>query len=117
MVNTQLIPYVVFTRYLPVYLPGYLPVLPPNLVFTWVFTQVNTQVNTRSVFTCRFLRNTQVNTRSVFTCRFLRSPYYQICEITQFFEKFRTKMGNNPVCKKVKYLQFKSKYLGIYLFT
>ena len=97
MVNTQLIPYVVFTRYLPVYLPGYLPVLPPNLVFTWVFTQVNT--------------------RSVFTCRFLRSPYYQICEITQFFEKFRTKMGNNPVCKKVKYLQFKSKYLGIYLFT
>jgi len=38
--------------------------------------------------------NTRVNTRSV-------SPYSQICEISKNFEKIRTKMGNNPVGKKV----------------
>ena len=93
MVNTQQIPYLVFTRYLPVYLPGYLPVLPPNLVFTWVFTWANTQVNTRSVFTCRFLRY----------------PYYQICEITQFFKKIRTKMVIILFVKR--YNTFKSKHV------
>jgi len=68
-------------------------ILPSNLVFTWVFTQENTEVNIRC----------------------LHCPYSQICEISRNFEKIRTKMGNNPVGKKVNTLIHK--YLGIYLVT
>ena len=78
---------------------GSLPVLLLNSVFTWEFTQVNTQINTWSVFAWMFLR----------------SPNSQICEISRNFEKIRTKMGNNPVGKKVN--TPKGKYLGKYLFT
>ena len=60
--------------------------------------------------------NTRVNTRSV-------SPYSQICDISQNFEKIRTKMGNNPVGKKVNtpkvntwVITFLRKYPGCYTF-
>jgi len=64
-------------------LPG-LPVLPPNSVFTWVFSQINTQVYPE----CIYLK--------VFTF-----SHSQICKISRNFKKFGTKMGNNPVGKKV----------------
>jgi len=67
-------------------------------LFSWVFTSIASQFG---IYLGIYLGKYPGKYPECICLKVLRSPYSQICEIWRNFEKIWTKMGNNPVGKKV----------------